>query len=51
VPLWRSISAIKEVAWTLSTIAAIIGTTMVAAGMIEELPDILRSTFRRTIKR
>jgi hypothetical protein len=44
-------SAIKEFAWVLSIISATVGTTMVAAGMTEELRAIARSTLRRTFKR
>jgi len=44
-------STIKEFAWVLSTISAVIGTTMVAGGMTEELRAIARSTLRRTFKR
>jgi hypothetical protein len=44
-------SAIKEIAWLLSMVSAIVGTTMVAVGMTEELLAITRSTVCRTFKR
>jgi hypothetical protein len=37
--------------WVLGTAAAVIGTTMVVVGMIEEVPDIVRGTLQRTMKR
>jgi hypothetical protein len=44
-------SAIKDFAWVLSIIAATVGTTLVAAGMTEELRAIAQSTLRRNFKR
>jgi hypothetical protein len=38
-------------AWTLSIIAALVGTTMVVVGMIDEVACIVRRSLQRTIKR
>ena len=41
----------KLFAWMLMVIASVVGSTMVAVGMIEEVPTIIRSTFQRTLTR
>jgi hypothetical protein len=39
------------VAWTMVIAGAVIGVTMVAGGMLEELPGIVRDGFIRRLKR
>jgi len=41
-------AVVVDIAWILLIVAAIIGTAMIAIGMIEELPAIIRDTARRT---
>jgi hypothetical protein len=35
-------------AWVVLMLAALVGTTMVAVGMVEELPGIVRNALRRS---
>jgi hypothetical protein len=37
-------------AWVVLMLAALVGTTMVAVGMIEELPGIVRNALSRSFK-
>ncbi|HYM25659.1 MAG TPA: hypothetical protein VEU08_20710 [Vicinamibacterales bacterium] len=41
-------AVVVDIGWILLVVAAVIGTAMIAIGMIEELPAIIRDTARRT---
>jgi len=47
----KSLSLLMDVGWTLATLSAVTGATMVVVGLFEELPGIIRSAFRSAANR